>query len=83
MEMFLSRGLTELLAILNSSFPHLVCAKSSKLWAPYWFDSLEPHTTHQYPAGSVQIEPSWGEYAGMLTVGKLERRISPLCEIYF
>lgn len=32
----------ELLAILN---PYLVYAKSSKLWASYWFNSMEPHTT--------------------------------------
>lgn len=70
-------GLMKFLAILNPSFPHLVCAKSSKLWAPYWFHSLELHTTHQYPVGSVQTEPSWGEYVGMWTVWKIRKENQP------
>lgn len=67
----------DLFAILNLSFPHLVCAKSSTLWAPYWFDSPEPHTTHWNPVGSVQNEPSWGECAGMLT--EVRKRESAPC----
>lgn len=65
--MFLCRGLWCSLHSKSILSTPSLC-QSSKLWAPYWFDSLELRATHQYLVDSVETQPSQGEHAGVLTV---------------